>query len=283
MGIDSNQSLNIMKTNPWLPRPLVVAIIAGTTFFIITQSILIIQAIASGARLGFLNSTDTISLLAGTMTAAGLAAVYIQVYESDRNARSQSALHLDALHAHFNSTEMRMHRNLAFVYLRFLMESPERLQTYARYWILDISKDVTIPTPEDLVRLSGGANSHSVNAYDDLKNVTFMQYDSAVSAVVSFYARLSAHLRQNFPEIVESGTQLDEATLEAFGPFFWNYWQGKLIPLGNQCQEIYKTETSEAGFGPPFFVEHFNRLKTHLGSNPPYAAPSATPHSEPSE
>jgi hypothetical protein len=253
-----------------LQRPLVIATIAGAVFFSVVELILIVPSLVTGSGIKFLSPTDTISLLTGTVTAAGLSAVAAQVMESARNAeartlelRRQSALQLDSLHAHFNSVEMRKHRNIAYLYLRFLMDSEGSMATYARYWIADM--DITIAR-NDFILMAKAPVNDSSNPFAELVEVTFIDCDAAVSSIVAFYTRLSSHILQSFPDIDNADAKLDAATIEAFSPFFWTYWQNRLKALSDECQKVYQQEAQSKGLSAPFFRKPFERLDRHLGS-----------------
>lgn len=245
------------------------ALIAGSLFLLIAEAVLIGPGPYGRGTIIQLNATDTIALLAGTVTAMGLAAIYFQVLEAGRSARAhaidaqrQSALHLDALHATFNA--MYDERTVAYSYLKMLCNNPRMMEAYARYWITDVGFNPPMPPANDIDQSAIGPPVESDVPYCDRDaERTFREQDRAVSTMVSFFVRLSVHLRVtlNGRNILEPA---DDLMKEAAAPFYWNsYWSLLFIPFMEACELVYRT--SDAKFEYPHFLVPLRRLEKLLG------------------
>lgn len=252
---------HVLYLNP-LRNPLVFSILIGVAFFLVTEFILIFPYPFNRVEIDPLTPSDLISLLTGAVTAAGLAGIYAQILARTDDARRNSALQLDSLHAYFNSTQMRENRTLAFVYLSFLLQDQVAFEQYAKYWINSAGCVGATPNKNDLRKIFPHESKQNCNVYDDWAKRPFLEYDAAVSAVISFFVRLAVHLKQS-----ELANQLSDDTREAVSPFFWHsYWREKVMPFADLCVEIQNDKLSE--FELPYFVIPLRRLTDQLRPKP---------------
>lgn len=229
-------------------NPLAFAALAGGAFFLFTQALLICIPLAAGESIVVLKAGDTIALMAGSITAAGLTAIYFQVLEAERAAETraqevqrQDALRLDAFHAQFG--EVRRQRNLAYAYLAYLMSKPELMRNYARYWMLSYSFDVEVPSVDDLRKIFGEKGRPAGNTYDLFADLGFLEYDAAISAMTSFFVRLSIEVRRSLEPHGGLSLTTDVEIREALSPFFWNsYWREGLMALSSACDSVVNLE-----------------------------------------
>lgn len=181
-----------------------------------------------------MTDANLISLLTGTVTAAGLAALYSQLINANDAAQTRAleaafaqlelnraaALRADRLHVDFNSSEMRRQRGLAWRYLKFLREAGNgRLLTrFVQCWISDDAAshgdEEYLPMPA----IPGGAT-------------TSAEYEAAVSFVIAFFVRLNTHV-----QLLDQDQRSDPSLIADFlAPFFWWQWRGVLEMLAIEC------------------------------------------------
>lgn len=234
-------------------HPIAYGIYAGLAFLAVAEVLLAFVPWLRGQDIRLLKNADTIALLSGVVTAFGLSALFFQLKaaalaEAQRaqDAKRQSALQLDGLHAHFNSQEMRAHRNLAYDFLRYLLRHPDDLKAYARYWVLDVYYAGHVPTRQQIDQLFGAPAEAGSNPLPAGAERSFDDYDKAVSSIVAFYVRLSLHVGPiSSPQQTDSAAVLDDFAREAVGPFFWSpYWRTKLLALAQACEDAVLEESA---------------------------------------
>lgn len=110
----------------------IVALCAGLAFLIIVE-LFLCHFTCNPASLGSLPPAEIIALSTGAITAAGLAAIFVQIdaarrasTEREDQQRKDITCRADQLHADFNTKEMRDHRNRAYHYLKFLNNDANR-------------------------------------------------------------------------------------------------------------------------------------------------------------
>jgi hypothetical protein len=226
---------------------------AGMVFLAALQLVLVAQAVVSGDEIGPLPPSETISLFSGTLTAAGLSAIYLQVRTAAKeNAQATAAaeqrskdvalafaLRADQLHAEFNTIEMREHRNIAYEYLEFLKADALERRQYAEYWVRETGTP-RIPTQPQ----------------ERTTPVELRRYGWALSCMIAFFVRVETHIRSTslLQELSEDQMR------EMVGPFVWKYWERVgLVAFANECETVYE-ENPGAAPERPYFVEALRSL-----------------------
>lgn len=186
------------------------ALAAGVLFLVLAETVLLLQAQIYGLVWGPLSAEDTIALMVGSVTAAGLSAIYLQVHQASEAATRSSvdaqmamALRADELHGLFNTREMRWTRNRAYNLLLPLQEHPDKLKKLARLWVQLTDKD----DGSEFIPASGAKD--------------FREYRWALSNILAFYVRVDAHIRA--AELIRDLTKDEKVNL--IRPFVWEYWE----------------------------------------------------------
>ncbi|WP_449472590.1 hypothetical protein [Sphingobium chungangianum] len=235
-------------------------------FIAAVEAILCGPAILAGRKLVPLDSGDTIALMTGSITAAGLAALYAQIRESARAAkqarqaeRKLAAAQADNLHVAFNQAEMHRSRDLAWRYLAHLEKQPTQLPVFAKSWVLGDARP-RVPAPER----KQSAPSYGIT--------DFSHYIWSISNIIAFFVRLESHFA------IHAAHVADERATPAViaGPFFWSYWRTGLLAISEACDQVYNEAVEDAvreGKDPtrivrPYFTDPLWALEA-LVSTPP--------------
>jgi hypothetical protein len=188
-----------------------------------------------------LSTSDVISLLTGAVTAIGLSAIFLQIQTNEKQRALEMAVRADQLHMEFNTRDMRQHRDIAYPYLKELRGNPEQLDALARYWIYD----------EEALCLT------SENESGEASQLKFEDRATSVSVMVSFFVRLSSHIRF-YDGRAKNLKAEDMANL--IGPFFWRYWADAGIrAFVVKCAERHRLKASP--FGTPYFISALDDLE----------------------
>lgn len=274
------------KTSHW--NPLLVAAVVGALFVVVTLAAIYIPSPLVMYQRSPLGKAELIALMTGGATAAGLVVLFRQMQESESRAearaediRRQNAVHLDSMHAFFSSPEMRKNRSLANGFLEALLEEGVEweLAGYARHWTLE---EKYKPSQRVSARLRSLYELHmnvEVGQSTASEGHVFVQCDAAVSAMVSFFTRLSVHLR-DVMDAESYPAHFEDLLRDSVGPFFWTYyWGGKLLPLATACEEAAKNHNEkldqekeqnrsgnrrECRFAPPAFIGPLRTLDERM-------------------
>lgn len=226
--------------------------IAAVYFFLVELALLWPTGAAGGPEK--LGSQDIIALASGTLTAAGLSALWLQLDAAGKASREASrleaersaaaALRFDELHMEFNTPEIRVMRDLGWLYLKFLTADGTRLETFARWWVLSEGK-APLP-PAKMLREADLAHLEPKRRAD---------YTWALSTMVAFFVRIENRLNAHY-----GNKPIDQETLRvSVGPFFWEYWEPYLLPMATACDEVFKKEAA-GRFEPPYFSVALRKL-----------------------
>jgi hypothetical protein len=245
------------------------ALSAFAGFIIITELVICAPLLISGTSVGPMPAAEVISLLSGAVTAAALAAVYLQVRDARRNAAQQIievAVRADQLHAEFNSTDMRKHRDRAYTHLKLLDNDRAALAALAEAWIYD-RPYATANNEWSRVAEAAGATK-TAEAYRAMDETLW-----SISCMVAFYVRVEAYLRTNDAHF----KQRQESTSTLLGPFYWQYWANAGIRrLVEASDEAYRKDPKQA-IEEPYYVTPLRRLddrcKPHRVAVPTAGAP----------
>lgn len=200
----------------------------------VVQTILWAQAWLAGKKIVPLNSTDTIALMSGSITAAGLAALYAQIRESARATKlardtemKLAAAQVDNLHVAFNQPDLHRNRDLAWRYLAHLENHKDQLPVFARSWVLGEVRP-SVPPPE----IEESAPSYGIT--------DFSHYIWSISNIIAFFVRLESHLALHRAYLTDTRPDV------IAGPFFWSYWRNGLLKIANECEVIYEQAVKDA-------------------------------------
>ena len=216
--------------------------VAALLFVSVAEAVIILSGLTRGGSLGWLAPAETLSLLSGAVTAAGLTAVYSQFREGNRAAASaarEAALRLDELHAAFNAPEMQVYRDIGWTYLKAVAADDAKLLLFAKWWVLSTSV-----APEGCEETDKG-----------LDYITHSREIWAVTAMITFYVRLENHFAVHFP----GGDPPAGDFLQATGPFVWKYWEEDLIKFADACEQFRFLDRHGNAIAP-YFVKPLNDL-----------------------
>lgn len=218
---------------------------------------------------GFTSATplkpdQTIALLSSALTAAGLSALWLQLLaarqaaeqaakaeveraaaavkvEADRAAAA--ALRFDELHMEFNSAELRVMRDLGWLYVKYVAADPVRTEAFAKWWVRSEGRAPRPPT-----KMLGDAGLGHLGR-QPLSNYTW-----AISVMVAFFVRIENRLNAHYGcEPIEP-----EALRVAIGPFFWDYWQPYILIVAKACEAAALDPMKR--FEAPYFTKPIHNL-----------------------
>ncbi len=183
---------------------------AGGLFLSVSQGVLILQAYFKGRPLAPLPPAETLSLIGGAVTAAGLAGILFQLTDGERQRSLAAANKADQLHAEFGTPEMRSHRQVAYRYFQHLLSLPGKrevqLSLLAENLVAQTAHDIDLPEIESESKEGRSGRVDSVVW--------------SIGEILAFYSRVEYHLTEYFGD--------DEIDADTFtkivGPFYWSYW-----------------------------------------------------------
>jgi len=234
-----------MILNKDTKRAILVAILIAVAYFGVVE-LALLWPIGAGGASQKLDSADIIALAGGTLTAAGLSALWLQLSaasEAEAERSAAAVLRFDELHMEFNTPEIRVMRDLGWHYLKFITAHPALLTQFARWWVLSEEK---APAPPETLLSDAGLEHLGPKPLTD--------FTWALSTMVAFFVRIANRLNA-----YDRGKPIDHDKLRvSIGPFFWDYWEPYLLLLCDECDLVFQKDPE--GLEPPYFSKPLNSL-----------------------
>lgn len=243
---------------------LVVALLFAAAYITLVELILVWPLGSATTRL---KAEHTIALLSSALTAAGLSALWLQLlatrHATEQAARADAeraatamkvnadraaaaALRFDELHMEFNSADIRVMRDLGWIYVKYITADADRTRDFARWWVL--SEGRAPAPPKTLLRDAGLGHL----GLQPLSNYTW-----AISVMVAFFVRIENRLFAHYGH-----DPIDPRALRvAVGPFFWEYWKPHLLMIATACDVAAVDASGKADrHEPPYFTRPLQSL-----------------------